>query len=225
MSRNAGAVADALQSRSRRNAGAASSSSLSLLANIPDSLTPASVTAVDLPLLAKLIDCDVDELTSGLHRDQSLRASGRIALPTESVAFEAEVLSNDTNASCDTALLSVASRPSVLDTAQAPKVLMTLGGEPVICHCLRQLHTGGIRHVVLVLGSRGALIRDAILAHPIAHKLSLFFLDLGEAYAGGFARSLLEARSELVQRCSPRPSSPPGGRFCSVRRITSLTRR
>ena len=108
-----------------------------LLADLPEDRTPASVTAFDLGVLARLIDCEVDELTSGLRRDQSYHARGRIAQPQEVVAFEAgesppEVLQS----SCDTALLSVASRPSVLDTAQAPKVLMTLAGEPVICHCL-----------------------------------------------------------------------------------------
>lgn len=53
------------------------------------------------------------------------------------------------------------------------------------------------------VSARGTLIRDAILALPIAQQLSLHFIDLGEQYSAGFARSLLEARDVLRARGRP----------------------
>ena len=97
----------------------------------------------------------------------------------------------------DTALISLASRPTVLDTQERPKALLPLAGEPVLAHVLRQLWLGGIVRVVLVLGAAGPAIRAAVAALPLAAKLQLHFLELGAEYAGGFARSLLPARATL----------------------------
>ena len=168
----------------------------------PERRTPASVTAIDLPRLAALVGCSVREISGGLSSSggrAALVASGRVADSSEAVvAFESRVPAEEANSLVDTALLSVASRPSILDTSDAPKALMEIGGKPVILHVLAQLHAGGIRKAVIVLGSRGAIIRDAIVASPIASELYLQFVDLGEHYSQGFARSLLEARPLLL---------------------------
>ena len=122
------------------------------------------MTAIDLPRLAKLVGCSVSDLTGSLVGDESvLHASGRVAESSESVAFE-PCLAEMAAATVDTAVLSVASRPSVLDTAQSPKVLMNLAGQPVIGHVLSQLYAAGVRRAILVLGSRGRLIKDVVLA-------------------------------------------------------------
>ena len=84
--------------------------------------------------------------------------------------------------------------------------LEKIAGKPVIVHVLQQLHAGGIRKVIIILGARGALIRDAIRACPIATLLYVQFIDLGERYSQGFARSLLEASPLL--RTSGRPLLP-----------------
>ena len=97
----------------------------------------------------------------------------------------------------DLALLSLAARPSKLDSAQLPKCLRLLGAQPMIGHVLVQLHAGGVHRVVLVLGARGDVIREAILALSVTALLSIRFVDLGPAYAGGFARSLLLARQTI----------------------------
>ena len=184
----------------------------SLFSHLQDSTsdgerTPAAVTAIDLPRLAALVGCSVNELTGRLTSDSVLHASGRVAHGSEEVAFEPRS-SQLPLATVETALLSVASRPSALDTAQTPKVLMHLAGEPVIGHVLTQLATAGVRRAILVLGARGSLIRAAVLAHPVSRRLEIEFVDLGESYAAGFARSLLEARERVL--ASPLASGRSG---------------
>ena len=162
-----------------------SAAAAELFSNLADAAeggrAPASVTALDLPRLANLVGCSVAELTGGLAAERSLlHASGRVASQKEEVAFEAETPPPPTRRSTATSppaipthtvLLSVASRPSVLDTAQTPKVLMNLAGEPVLALVLSQLATAGVRRAVIVLGARGAPIRAAIDAHPISKRL------------------------------------------------------
>jgi len=91
------------------------------------------------------------------------------------------------------AVLSAAARPGALDTPEHPKLLSPLAGEPVIGHVLRQLRRGGIRRVVVVIGNRGAQYREALAKLPAAKQLSITYVDLGETYTDGFARSLLAA--------------------------------
>ena len=155
-----------------------------------------SVTAIDLPRLAALVGCSVADLAGGLAREgPGLHAAGRVAVQSEEVAFEADDEPASTAPlAVETVLLSVASRPSVLDSDQTPKVLMNLAGEPVIAHVLMQLCNAGIRRAVIVLGTRGRQIRSALLEHAVSRRLVLDFIDLGEHFAAGFARSLLEAR-------------------------------
>ena len=160
---------------------------------------PANVAAIDLKRLAVLCGCTVDDL----HVQTSLQADGVLAAPRTEVAFETAPPA--ATIGITTALISLASRPGVLDAEQRPKCLTTLAGEPVLAHVLRQLALGGIQRVLIVLGAYGSTIRRAISELPLAPKLSLHFLDLGADYAGGFARSLLPARAALremgAERC------------------------
>ena len=149
-------------------------------------------------------------MTSSLTQDQPvLHANGQRVEAGASVAFDPGVATDtpsDAGATVDTVLLSVASRPSMLDSAAEPKVLMKLAGAPVIGHVLVQLAAAGVRRAVLVLGARGRLIRDVILSLPVARKLALEFVDLGETFSGGFARSLQEARKAV---CAGLPDGKP----------------
>ena len=170
----------------------------STLAPQPDSV-PAEVRAIDLASLAVLVGCSVEDLASGIRRGGSTsEGDATVAAPAERVAFEAiprfvppEPLG------IDIALLSLASRPGVLDSALTPKSLMMLGSQPVIGHVLAQLYAGGIRRVVIVLGARGDILRPAILDLPVASHLRFEFIDLGLSYSGGFARSLLSAAATI----------------------------
>ena len=64
----------------------------------------------------------------------------------------------------DVAVVSAAARPGALDTADYPKLLSPLAGEPMLGRVLRQLKRGGIRRVIIILGSRGeqVVIRSAL---------------------------------------------------------------
>lgn len=47
-------------------------------------------------------------------------------------------------------------------TAQVPKSLLDVNGEPFIAHQLRLLRSNGIEHVVLCLGYLGRMVQDAV---------------------------------------------------------------
>jgi CTP:molybdopterin cytidylyltransferase MocA len=151
------------------------------------------VAAIDLKRLAVLCGCTVDDL----HVQTPLQADGILAQPSTEVAFELPSSISAVQTGIDTALISLATRPGVFDTVSSPKALLLLAGEPVLVHVLRQLWLGGIRRVLIVLGAHGAATRSVLSGHPLAFKLELTFLDLGEQYSAGFARSLLPARQEL----------------------------
>ena len=97
------------------------------------------------------------------------------------------------NGTCRTAVISAAALPGWLDTPECPMVLAPLGGEPMLIQILRQLIRGGITRAVIITGFRGAQVRDALSSHPVARQLELTFVDVGETFSDGFARSLLAA--------------------------------
>ena len=171
---------------------------------------PAEVRAIDLARLASLVGCSVEDLAGGIRRGHlTSEGDATVAAPAERVAFkEIPRFVPSEPAGIDLALLSLASRPGVLDSATVPKCLMLLGAQPVIGHVLTQLHAGGVRRVVIVLGARGDVIRPAIARLHVASKLRLQFIELGPAYAGGFARSLLSAAATVRRRLSI-PQRPP----------------
>ncbi|KAL1523394.1 hypothetical protein AB1Y20_018336 [Prymnesium parvum] len=70
---------------------------------------------------------------------------------------------------------------------------MKLGNEPMIGHVLKQLHAGGIRRAIIIVGAQAAVYKRTIRALPTAAMLQIEYVDLGEAYKDGFARSLLAA--------------------------------
>ena len=153
----------------------------------------AGVAAIDLKRLAVLCGCTIDDL----HVQTPLQADGVLAPPSTEVAFEVPSNVSAVQAGIDTALISLAMRPGVFDTETRPKALLLLAGEPVLVHVLRQLWLGGIRRVLIVLGAHGAATRRVLHGHPLASKLKLYFLDLGERYSAGWAHSLLPAQRAL----------------------------
>jgi NDP-sugar pyrophosphorylase family protein len=50
-------------------------------------------------------------------------------------------------------------------TADKPKAMVTVAGEPFLRHQLRLLYDGGVRDVVICIGYRGLLIEDEIARH------------------------------------------------------------
>ena len=92
-----------------------------------------------------------------------------------------------------TAVISAAATPGPHDTPDCPKALSPLAGEPMLVQILRQLRLGGITRVVVITGFRGAQVRDTLSSHAIVRELDVIFVDVGETYSDGFARSLLAA--------------------------------
>jgi NDP-sugar pyrophosphorylase family protein len=52
-----------------------------------------------------------------------------------------------------------------LRRAERPKVMIDIGGEPLIRHQLRLLHDGGVDDAVICIGYRGLLIEDEVARH------------------------------------------------------------
>jgi len=162
----------------------------------------AQVHEVSFRDLSRAVGCSEHELVIAIHRaDSSFAAAGTVAAPAEQVAFASEQQQTSMPvqaAGIDVALVSLAARPGVLDK-ELPKCLKPIGNQPLIGHVLSQLHAGGIKHFILVIGARGERIRKAVLALPVAQWVTIHFVDLGSSYTSGFARSLLAA-SPLLGR-------------------------
>eukprot|EP00931_Biecheleriopsis_adriatica_P041141 TRINITY_DN23546_c0_g1_i1.p1 TRINITY_DN23546_c0_g1~~TRINITY_DN23546_c0_g1_i1.p1 ORF type:complete len:1230 (+),score=197.98 TRINITY_DN23546_c0_g1_i1:58-3690(+) len=96
-----------------------------------------------------------------------------------------------------TALLSLASTENTSFPDRVPH-LAILAGKPVLEHVFNQLVNSGIRRIVLVIAGQTDFY-DLVTAMPcVADKqLEVNFVDLGEDYTGGWARSLLLAQSAL----------------------------
>ena len=161
----------------------------------------AHVRAVNFRELARAAGCTQRELLRGIQQSGTtyVAAAGAVVAPAENVFFTAasahgsDAVPSPASAGIDVALVSLAARPGVLD-GEVPKCLLPLGpSQPLIGHVLDQLVAGGIRKLVIVLGARGELIREIILALPVARLAMIQFVDLGSTYARGFARSLLAA--------------------------------
>ena len=105
---------------------------------------------------------------------------------------------DENGGTCRTVVISAAALPGWLDTPDCPQVLSPLGGEPMLIQILRQAIRGGITRAIIITGFRGAQVRDALSNHPVAGQLELTFVDVGETYSDGFARSLLAA-APIVQ--------------------------
>ena len=98
-----------------------------------------------------------------------------------------------------TVVISTAAQPGWLDTPECPLSLSPLGGEPMLIQILRQLVLGGIERVVIITGFRGEQVRNALSSHPVSRQLEVIFVDVGETYNEGYARSLLAA-APIVKR-------------------------
>uniref|UniRef100_A0A7S1AUK2 MobA-like NTP transferase domain-containing protein n=1 Tax=Noctiluca scintillans TaxID=2966 RepID=A0A7S1AUK2_NOCSC len=98
------------------------------------------------------------------------------------------------------ALLSAAGRPTALDTVSKPKVLIDIEGSSLINHVLRQLHAGGILHVVLVISRHSAAtILEVELFCECHPNLQVNIVDLTSEYKGFYAHSLLAAFGHCFQ--------------------------
>ena len=117
-----------------------------------------SVAAINLKQLAQLCGCAVEDLARA-HNPAHGSAVGVLTSPRAVVRFDNASRAVDGSPGLDTALISLGSRPGVLDSLQLPKCLVPLASEPVLSHVLRQLHLGGIRRVVIVIGASGELIK------------------------------------------------------------------
>jgi len=155
----------------------------------------AEVRAIDLFKLAALVGCTVEELGAQLSLGQEhATQSAQISHPSNDVTFSAAPLFSLTEEpGIETAVLSLAARPGLLDSAKVPKCLIKMGPQTLLGHVLTQLRSGGIRRVVLVLGQHGGAIRKSVKALPVAAHLEIVFVDVGADYEEGFARSLLAA--------------------------------
>lgn len=92
-------------------------------------------------------------------------------------------------------LLTAAVRKSGLDAHGNPKCLIQLGSQTIIAHILTQLYAAGIERVVIAIAAAGPQIVAVVKHTPFFSKMQIEFLDLGEDYSDGHARSILAARS------------------------------
>lgn len=140
-----------------------------------------------------------------LHRlridDTTIEASddGRGSSNSPSQLPSAPRACGEEGTTCRTVVISAASQPGWLDTPECPMVLSPLGGEPMLVQILRQLIRGGITRAVIITGFRGAQVRETLSGHSMASQVELIFVDVGETYNDGFARSLLAA-APIVKR-------------------------
>lgn len=96
------------------------------------------------------------------------------------------------------AVVSAAGRPTALDTDRLPKTLIDIEGESLISHVLRQLHGGGIQHVVVMVSHHGpAIVAELEDVRESLPDLQIQVADLGTDYKGFYAKSLLAARQQL----------------------------
>ena len=99
-------------------------------------------------------------------------------------------------AGIDCALISLASRPTLLDSSSCPKSLTVIAGKYLITLVMEQLRCGGINKIFLVIGAHGALIQKSLKdLHLLG--VEVVFIDLGEEYDRGFANSLVAGCSFL----------------------------
>lgn len=91
-------------------------------------------------------------------------------------------------------LLTAAVRKSGLDAHGTPKCLIQLGSQPIIGHILTQLFAAGIERVVIAVAAAGSQIMAVVRQTPFFTKMQIEFLNLGENYSDGHARSILSAR-------------------------------
>jgi choline kinase len=95
----------------------------------------------------------------------------------------------------DCALMSLASRPTTLDST-SPKALTKIGGKFLITLVMDQLRCGGIKKIFIVTGKHGAIIQNALRDLDLP-GVGVVFIDLGEDYNRGFANSLVDGCSFL----------------------------
>jgi choline kinase len=77
-----------------------------------------------------------------------------------------------------------------------PKPLRLVGGQPLLRRNLHMLQAAGIKHVVIVIGHRGDMIRDAITADPSLRGLHIDFA-FNPAYDRANGISVLTAQPFL----------------------------
>jgi len=95
-----------------------------------------------------------------------------------------------------TRVIVLAAGKSTRMKSGAPKVLMSLGGKPMIAHILHAIKASGTDpKPIIVIGHQAALIKSAL---GEAYEYVLQKDQLGTAHAVQIAKSLLEHRTENV---------------------------
>jgi len=85
-----------------------------------------------------------------------------------------------------------------LDSTTLPKALLDIEGGSLISHVLRQLHRGGIRHVVLVLSYHGEKTAAEVERFcKTCPGLTVEIVHLGTDWNGFYAKSLLAVRDSF----------------------------
>eukprot|EP00930_Biecheleria_cincta_P049196 TRINITY_DN34440_c0_g1_i1.p1 TRINITY_DN34440_c0_g1~~TRINITY_DN34440_c0_g1_i1.p1 ORF type:complete len:821 (-),score=91.88 TRINITY_DN34440_c0_g1_i1:248-2710(-) len=107
------------------------------------------------------------------------------------------------------ALLSLATRNQIT-AGVGPKLLAPFANMPLVGNVLTQLQASGIHRAIVVVGGPASKThQEVIMTQPVitSGQLNVQFVDLGERYEGGFARSLSHAapalKDELFLLCSP----------------------
>lgn len=173
-----------------------------------DTPIPTSVFRVDVQTLARLAGCSVSEMYHCFSQlDECSDIEGTLLDKGKQLVFGIEEDSPKTfqPPKTTTALISAAARPGVLDTAQVPKELIVLEGTnglTVIELVLRALYRAGIERVYIVLGWAGAKIQEVLSESGLLDLLDIIYIDLGEHYNAGHARSLIKARRYLQDQDS-----------------------
>ena len=111
----------------------------------------------------------------------------------DSAVAPPEAIRTDAAFEVEVAVISTAGRPGLLDTAECPQLLTPLAGDTMLAHMLRHLSSVGIKRVVIIIGARGAQVVDSLRSISTPNAIEIVFVDVGETFANGFARSLLAA--------------------------------
>lgn len=95
------------------------------------------------------------------------------------------------------AVISCASTANIKAPSAATE-LAVLAGKPVIEHVLTQLYVSGVARIVLVIAGQ-AHLREVVEALPLVsqRQVHVEFVDLGEDYSEGWAKSLTSAESAV----------------------------
>ena len=141
-------------------------------------------------------DSDISTSLSRGYTKRAKKSEGIVLDPSAGCLADSvnSPVCNDKGIDC--VLMSLASRPTVLDSATGPKALTKIGGKYLIALVMEQLRFGGAKKIFIVTGRHGELIRKSLIDLELP-GVAVVFIDLGDNYARGFANSLVDGCSFL----------------------------